>query len=33
MVEQLEGNEDFNKLDGAAQVKLIKYYADKIIKS
>jgi hypothetical protein len=33
MCEQLEGNEDFNKLDGAAQVKLIKYYANQIVKS
>jgi hypothetical protein len=32
MVEQLEGNEDFNKLDGAAQVRLIKYYANQIVK-
>lgn len=33
MCEQLEGNEDFNKLDGAAQVKLIKYYANKILRA
>jgi hypothetical protein len=33
MCEQLEGNEDFNKLDGAAQLRLIKYYANKIVKS
>ena len=33
MCEQLEGNDDFNKLDGAAQVRLIKYYASKIVKS
>jgi hypothetical protein len=33
MCEQLEGNEDFNKLDGAAQVRLIKYYANQIVKS
>jgi hypothetical protein len=32
MVEQLEGNEDFNKLDGAAQLRLIKYYANQIVK-
>jgi hypothetical protein len=33
MVEQLEGNEDFSKLDGAAQLRLIKYYANQIVKS
>jgi hypothetical protein len=33
MVEQLEGNEDFNKLDGAAQLRLIKYYANKILRA
>jgi NifB/MoaA-like Fe-S oxidoreductase len=32
MVEQLEGNEEFNVLDGAAQLRLIKYYANKIVK-
>jgi len=33
MCEQLEGDDDFNKLDGAAQLRLIKYYASKIVKS
>jgi hypothetical protein len=33
MCEQLENDSEFNKLDGAAQVKLIKYYAGKIVKS
>jgi hypothetical protein len=33
MVEQLEGNEDFNKLDGATQLRLIKYYANKILRA
>jgi hypothetical protein len=33
MREQLEGNEYFNKLDGAAQLRLIKYYANQIVKS
>lgn len=31
MVENLEDNEDFNALDGAAQLRLIKYYANKIL--
>ena len=33
MCEQLEGNKDFNTLDGAAQLRLIKYYANKILHS
>jgi hypothetical protein len=33
MCEQLEGNEDFSKLDGAAQLRLIKYYANKILRA
>jgi hypothetical protein len=33
MVEQLENDSEFNTMDGAAQLRLIKYYANKILYS
>jgi hypothetical protein len=32
MCEQLENDSEFNMMEGAAQLRLIKYYANKIVK-